>query len=73
MHEMDPVPINEFNILWVAPLIACCVVTNLVHIPDMACGPMPRSRGLETQRGRETCAEVPWQGDRDAQAVPHLS
>jgi hypothetical protein len=52
MHEMDPVPINEneFNILWVAPLIVCSVVTDLVHIPDMHCDPMPRCRRLETQR-----------------------
>lgn len=60
MHEMDPVPINEWKVSqWVVPPIACCVVTALAHIADMAFGLMPRSRRLETQRGRETCAESP--------------
>ena len=56
MNEMAAVPIKVWIVIqWVAPLILCSVVTDLVHIPNMDCGPMPRSRGLETQRSRNPC------------------
>ena len=51
MNEMAAVPIKVWIVIqWVAPLILCFVVTDLADIPDIACGPMPRSRRLEAQR-----------------------